>query len=229
MFLDVSPSNKRVIMAAISYATKEINAKIVYYGPGMSGKTTNLRVIYEHVPVNLKSNMISLSTEGERTLFFDFLPLDLGKIKSFKIKLQLYTVPGQVYYNATRKLVLRGVDGIVFVADSAPEKMPENISSLQNLYDNLNEYRYIIEDVPTIFQYNKRDHQNAVPIEELNHYLNQRNLLWNEAVASQGTGVFDSLKTIGKLVVDQFNKKYIQPAAARQGYTNYTSQQRKET
>ncbi len=207
-------------MAAISYATKEINAKIVYYGPGMSGKTTNLRVIYEHVPVNLKSNMISLSTEGERTLFFDFLPLDLGNIKSFKIKLQLYTVPGQVYYNATRKLVLRGVDGIVFVADSAPEKMPENISSLQNLYDNLNEYRYVIEDVPTIFQYNKRDHQNAVSIEELNHYLNQRDLLWNEAIASQGTGVFDSLKTIGKLVVDQFNKKYLQPAAARPRYTN---------
>jgi hypothetical protein len=212
-------------MAAISYATKEINAKIVYYGPGMSGKTTNLRVIYEQVPSNLKSNMISLSTEGERTLFFDFLPLDLGSIKSFKIKLQLYTVPGQVYYNATRKLVLRGVDGIVFVADSAPDKMPENIASLQNLYDNFSEYRYVIEDVPTIFQYNKRDIQNAVSIDELNHYLNQRNLLWNEAVASQGTGVFDSLKTISKLVVDLFNKKYLQPAAARPSLTNYRSQQ----
>jgi signal recognition particle receptor subunit beta len=213
-------------MAAISYATKEINAKIVYYGPGMSGKTTNLRVIYEHVPANLKSNMISLSTEGERTLFFDFLPLDLGHIKSFKIKLQLYTVPGQVYYNATRKLVLRGVDGIVFVADSAPDKMPENIASLQNLYDNFTEYKYIIEDTPTIFQYNKRDLQNAVSIDELNHYLNQRNLLWNEAVASQGTGVFDSLKTIGKLVVDQFNKKYLQPAAARPSYTIHKSPQK---
>jgi signal recognition particle receptor subunit beta len=212
-------------MAAISYATKEINAKIVYYGPGMSGKTTNLRVIYEHVPGNLKSNMISLSTEGERTLFFDFLPLDLGNIKSFKIKLQLYTVPGQVYYNATRKLVLRGVDGIVFVADSAPDKMPENIASLQNLYDNFTEYRYVIDDIPTIFQYNKRDVQNAVSIDELNHYLNQRNLLWNEAVASQGTGVFDSLKSIGKLVVDQFHKKYLQPPPARPRYNNYSSPQ----
>ena len=126
-------------MAALSYAPKEINAKIVYYGPGLSGKTTNLRVIYENVQPNFRSNMISLSTEGERTLFFDFLPLDLGKIKGFKIKLQLYTVPGQVYYNATRKLVLRGVDGIVFVADSTPDKMEENLESLQNLYVNLYE------------------------------------------------------------------------------------------
>lgn len=210
-------------MAAISYATQEINSKIVYYGPGLSGKTTNLKIIYEQVPSDLRSNMISLSTEGERTLFFDFLPLDLGKIKGFKIKLQLYTVPGQVYYNATRRLVLRGVDGIVFVADSAPDKMEENIASLQNLYENLYEYRYVIEEIPTVLQYNKRDLQNAVSIEEMHHYLNQRNLLWNEAVASQGTGVFDTLKIIGKLVVDGFHKKYLQPGPARSRHMNYRS------
>lgn len=218
-------TNKRLTMAAISYATQEINAKIVYYGPGLSGKTTNLRVIYENVQPNFRSNMISLSTEGERTLFFDFLPLDLGKIKGFKIKLQLYTVPGQVYYNATRKLVLRGVDGIVFVADSTPDKMKENLESLQNLYDNLYEYRYRAEEIPTVLQYNKRDVSGATSVEELHHYLNNRNLLWNEAVANKGTGVFDSLKQISKLVVDEFNKKYLQPGAARSRYMNYASQQ----
>jgi signal recognition particle receptor subunit beta len=212
-------------MAAISYATQEINAKIVYYGPGLSGKTTNLRKIYENVQPNSRSNMISLSTEGERTLFFDFLPLDLGKIKGFKIKLQLYTVPGQVYYNATRKLVLRGVDGIVFVADSAPDKIEENIASLENLYENLNEYRYRIEEIPTVIQYNKRDLSDALSLEEMHQYLNQRNLFWNEAVASQGIGVFDSLKLISKQVVDEFNKKYLQPGAARSRYLNYASQQ----
>jgi signal recognition particle receptor subunit beta len=215
-------------MAAISYATQEINAKIVYYGPGLSGKTTNLRVIYENVQPNFRSNMISLSTEGERTLFFDFLPLDLGKIKGFKIKLQLYTVPGQVYYNATRKLVLRGVDGIVFVADSTPDKMEENLESLQNLYDNLYEYRYRAEEIPTVLQYNKRDVAGAVSIEELHRYLNNRNLLWNEAIANKGTGVFDSLKQISKLVVDEFNRKYLQPGAARSRYMNYASQQQQQ-
>jgi signal recognition particle receptor subunit beta len=195
-------------MASINYAAREISVKVVYYGPGLSGKTTNLQVIHRKVPPEYKSDMVSLATETDRTLFFDFLPLDLGKIKGFSTKFQLYTVPGQVYYNATRKLVLRGVDGIVFVADSAPDKMQENVESFQNLEENLAEYGYKRENIPIIIQYNKRDLPNAVAVEELQRIVNKYNLPWTEAVANKGKGVFDSLKLIGKIVIDHLNKKY---------------------
>lgn len=195
-------------MASINYAAREINVKIVYYGPGLSGKTTNLQVIHRKVPPEFKSDMVSLATETDRTLFFDFLPLDLGKIKGFSTKFQLYTVPGQVYYNATRKLVLRGVDGVVFVADSASDKVEENLESFQNLEENLAEYGYKRENVPIILQYNKRDVPNALSIEELDQRINKYNLPWGEAIAHKGVGVFDSLKLIGKIVIDYLNKKY---------------------
>jgi signal recognition particle receptor subunit beta len=195
-------------MASINYAAREISVKIVYYGPGLSGKTTNLQVIHRKVPQEYRSDMVSLATETDRTLFFDFLPLDLGKIKGFTTKFQLYTVPGQVYYNATRKLVLRGVDGVVFVADSNPEKMQENLESFQNLEENLVEYGYQRENIPIILQYNKRDLPNALPVEELQRMFNKYNLPWSEAVANKGKGVFESLKLIGKIVLDYLNKKY---------------------
>jgi signal recognition particle receptor subunit beta len=195
-------------MASINYAAREINVKIVYYGPGLSGKTTNLQVIHKKVPPEFKSDMVSLATETDRTLFFDFLPLDLGKIKGFATKFQLYTVPGQVYYNATRKLVLRGVDGVVFVADSGQDKIEENLESFQNLEENLAEYGYKRESTPIIIQYNKRDLPNALPVEELEQYVNKYHLPWSEAVANKGIGVFDSLKLIGKIVIDYLNKKY---------------------
>ena len=195
-------------MASINYAAREISVKIVYYGPGLSGKTTNLQIIHRKVPQEYKSDMVSLATETDRTLFFDFLPLDLGKIKGFSTKFQLYTVPGQVYYNATRKLVLRGVDGVVFVADSSPDKVQENLESFQNLEENLAEYGYKRESVPIIIQYNKRDLPNAMTIDELQHLINKYNSPWSEAVANKGIGVFDSLKLIGKIVIDYLNKKY---------------------
>ena len=195
-------------MASINYGAREISVKIVYYGPGLSGKTTNLQVIHRKIPIEHKSDMVSLATETDRTLFFDFLPLDLGTIKGFSTKFQLYTVPGQVYYNATRKLVLRGVDGVVFVADSAQDKIQENLESFQNLEDNLAEYHYKREEVPIILQYNKRDIPNALSIEELEQQVNRSNLPWTEAVANKGIGVFDSLKLIGKIVIDNLNKKY---------------------
>jgi signal recognition particle receptor subunit beta len=195
-------------MASINYGAREISVKIVYYGPGLSGKTTNLQIIHRKIPPEHKSDMVSLATETDRTLFFDFLPLDLGTIKGFSTKFQLYTVPGQVYYNATRKLVLRGVDGVVFVADSGADKIQENLESFQNLEDNLAEYHYKREEVPIIIQYNKRDLPNALTIEELQQYINRYNLAWSEAVANKGIGVFDSLKLIGKIVIDTLNKKY---------------------
>ncbi|MBN2035724.1 MAG: hypothetical protein JW768_03190 [Chitinispirillaceae bacterium] len=195
-------------MASINYAAREISVKIVYYGPGLSGKTTNLQIIHRKIPKEHKSDMVSLATETDRTLFFDFLPLDLGTIKGFSTKFQLYTVPGQVYYNATRKLVLRGVDGVVFVADSAADKMPENFESFQNLEDNLAEYHYKREEIPILLQYNKRDLPNALPIEELQRQFNKYNLPWTEAVANKGIGVFDSLKLMGKIVIDSLNRKY---------------------
>jgi len=195
-------------MASINYGAKEISVKVVYYGPGLSGKTTNLQVIHQKVPKENKSNMVSLATETDRTLFFDFLPLDLGKIKGFATKFQLYTVPGQVYYNATRKLVLRGVDGVVFVADSSPAKTEENLESFQNLVDNLAEYGYQIGSIPMVIQYNKRDLPDALPVEQLQVNLNRYNLPWSEAVAVKGKGVFDTLKMIGKIVIDELNRKY---------------------
>ncbi|MBN1983737.1 MAG: hypothetical protein JW795_19540 [Chitinivibrionales bacterium] len=195
-------------MATINYAAREISIKVVYYGPGLSGKTTNLQIIHRKIPKESKTEMISLATETDRTLFFDFLPLDLGKIRGFTTKFQLYTVPGQVYYNATRKLVLRGVDGIVFVADSAAEKLNENLESFKNMEENLAEYKYQRELIPIIIQYNKQDLPSALPAQYLNTQLNKFNLQWNEAVASKGKGVFESLKLIGKLVIDQLNQRY---------------------
>ena len=206
-------------MASINYAAREISVKIVYYGPGLSGKTTNLQIIHRKLPLGHRSDMVSLATETDRTLFFDFLPVDLGTIKGFATKFQLYTVPGQVYYNATRKLVLRGVDGVVFVADSAADKIAENLESFQNLEDNLAEYHYNREELPIIIQYNKRDLPTALSIDELQQQVNHYGLPWTEAIANKGVGVFDSLKLIGKIVIDGLNKKYpARPGLLRPAY-----------
>jgi mutual gliding-motility protein MglA len=159
-------------MSMINYASREINCKLVYYGPGLGGKTTNLEHVYGKVQPNTRGKLISLATETERTLFFDFLPVDLGTIRGFKTRFHLYTVPGQVYYNASRKLILKGVDGIVFVADSQVERMEANIESMQNLYDNMAEYGYDLTKLPFVVQYNKRDLPNASPIRELQASLN---------------------------------------------------------
>ncbi len=159
-------------MSMINYASREINCKVVYYGPGLGGKTTNLEHIYGKVAPNVRGKMVSLATETERTLFFDFLPVDLGTIRGFKTRFHLYTVPGQVYYNASRKLILKGVDGVVFVADSQMERMEANIESMQNLYDNMAEYGYDITKLPFVVQYNKRDLPNAAPIKDLQAQLN---------------------------------------------------------
>ena len=199
-------------MASINYAIREISVKIVYYGPGLSGKTTNLQVIHRKIPVDYRSDMVSLATETDRTLFFDFLPLDLGKIKGFSTKFQLYTVPGQVYYNATRKLVLRGVDGVVFVVDSAADKIQENLESFQNLQDNLAEYGYQQGSIPVIIQYNKRDLPNAMPVDKLDKLINKFGYPWSESIANQGKGVFESLKIMGKIVIDTLNRKYSRPS-----------------
>jgi signal recognition particle receptor subunit beta len=188
-------------MALINYSTKEITFKIVYYGPAMSGKTTNLRFIYERLPQDLKGKFTSIATQDERTLFFDFLPLDLGNIKGYTIKLSLYTVPGQAIYSLTRKTILRATDGIVFVADSQKEIFEKNIESLKDMIENMKEYGLSLEDTPIVFQYNKRDLPNIVSVEELNKALNLNSFPFYEAVAVQGIGVMESLKLISKLVV----------------------------
>lgn len=190
-------------MVSINYAFREIHCKIVYYGPGLSGKTTNLQYVHKKVPPQTKGELISLATDADRTLYFDFLPINIGSVAGFTTKFQLYTVPGQVYYNATRKLVLRGVDGLVFVADSQKEKMEENVESLQNLKDNLAEYGYDPEAIPLVFQYNKRDLPSAVSLKELSLALNSGGQPEFEAVAPKGIGVFDTLKCITKLVLDR--------------------------
>lgn len=190
-------------MVSINYSAREVCCKIVYYGPGLSGKTTNLQYIHSKVPQNTRGKLISLATEADRTLYFDFLPINIGTINDFQAKFQLYTVPGQVYYNATRKLVLRGVDGIVFVADSQPDKMDENIESLANLEENLREYGYNPDEIPTVIQYNKRDLPGVLSIEELNAKLNPLGRRTFEASATIGNGVFDTLKLIIKLVLEK--------------------------
>ncbi len=194
-------------MVSINYAFREICCKIVYYGPGLSGKTTNLIYIHKKAPPKTKGELISLATDADRTLYFDFLPLDIGPVKGFSTKFQLYTVPGQVYYNATRKLVLRGVDGLVFVADSQVAKLEENIESMNNLVENLEEYGYVLEELPMIMQYNKRDLEEVSTIEELEKALNPRGLPCYEAVAVTGEGVFDTLKGISKLVLEKARGK----------------------
>ena len=190
-------------MVSINYSSREVSCKIVYYGPGLSGKTTNLQYVHSKVPGSTRGDLISLATEADRTLYFDFLPINIGTINGFQAKFQLYTVPGQVYYNATRKLVLRGVDGLVFVADSQPDKLDENIESLTNLEENLREYGYDINDIPLVIQYNKVDLPNVLPIEELQARLNPTGRPYFTAVAPQGQGVFDTLKMIIKLVLEK--------------------------
>jgi len=191
----------------INYAAREINCKLVYYGPGLCGKTTNLQFIYTKVDPGTKGKLISLATETERTLFFDFLPLELGSIRGFKTRFHLYTVPGQVFYDASRKLILRGADGVIFVADSQIERMESNIESAENLEDNLAEQGMRLETMPYVLQYNKRDLPNAVPIEELEAALNPRHVPWFEACAPKGIGVFETLKGAAKLVLNELKKK----------------------
>jgi len=191
----------------INYAAREINCKLVYYGPGLCGKTTNLQYIYSKVNPNSKGKLISLSTETERTLFFDFLPLELGTIRGFKTRFHLYTVPGQVFYDASRKLILRGADGVIFVADSQIERMESNIESMENLEANLVEQNMKLEQMPFVLQYNKRDLLNIVAVEELHLALNPRNLPWFEACAPKGMGVFETLKGAAKLVLNELKKK----------------------
>jgi hypothetical protein len=188
-------------MSMINYASREINCKVVYYGPGLGGKTTNLEYVYNKVSPETRGKLISLATEQERTLFFDFLPVDLGAIRGFKTRFHLYTVPGQVYYNASRRLILKGVDGLVFVADSQAERMDANIAALENLYENLSDYGYDPYQLPIVLQWNKRDMPNAVPVDELRRQLNPMGLPETEAVAVEGAGVFDTLKTVSKLVL----------------------------
>jgi signal recognition particle receptor subunit beta len=195
-------------MVLFNYATKEITAKIVYYGPGLCGKTTNLQFIYDSLPSNNKSKMLSLSTKTDRTLFFDFLPLDLGKIRGMRTKLQLYTVPGQVYYNSTRQLVLKGSDGIVFVADSQDFALDANLESLQNLEDNLKRQGVRIREIPIVLQYNKRDLPNAMPAPEMNAEINKFGAPHFESVATTGIGVEETLKGITQLVLAHLIKKY---------------------
>ena len=188
-------------MSMINYASREINCKIVYYGTGLGGKTTNLEYIYSRVNPDTKGKMISLATETERTLFFDFLPIDLGEVRGFKTRFHLYTVPGQVYYNASRRLILKGVDGLIFVADSQASRSEANIESMHNLYENLETYGYDLENIPFAIQYNKRDMDNILSPEELRAQINPMGLPDFEGVATEGKGVFETLSAVSKLVI----------------------------
>ncbi len=192
-------------MSLINYAGREINCKIVYYGTGLGGKTTNLEYVYSKVNPEAKGKMISLATETERTLFFDFLPIDLGDVKGFKTRFHLYTVPGQVYYNASRKLILKGVDGVIFVADSQAERMEANIEAMHNLYENLDSYGYDLTTIPFAMQYNKRDLPNAMPMADLRAQLNPMGVPDFEGVAIEGRGVFETLGAVSKMVVQALN------------------------
>jgi len=188
-------------MSFINYSSREINCKIVYYGPGLCGKTTNLQYIYNKTNPDLKGKMISLATETERTLFFDFLPLALGQIRGFKTRFHLYTVPGQVFYDASRKLILKGVDGVVFVADSQVERMEANIESLENLRQNLGEQGYDLNKISCVVQYNKRDLPNAADLDEMKRLLNPKGMPDFEACATLGKGVFETLKAVARGVL----------------------------
>jgi signal recognition particle receptor subunit beta len=194
-------------MTFINYAAREINCKIVYYGPGLCGKTTNLQWIYDKTNPQAKGKLISLATETDRTLFFDFLPLDLGTVRGFKTRFHLYTVPGQVFYDASRKLILKGVDGVIFVADSQQARMEANVESLANLQKNLKEQGYDLKNVPYALQMNKRDLPTALNAEEMYGQLNFKGEPTFEAVAMNGTGVFDTLKAVAKLVLNELKKK----------------------
>jgi hypothetical protein len=197
-------------MVVVSYSGREINAKIVYYGPGLSGKTTNLEKIYDSVPETNRGRMVSMKTQTDRTLFFDLLPLDLGDLQGMKTRLLLYTVPGQVYYNATRKLVLKGVDAVVFVADSAPDKMAENRESLANLEMNLKAYGIDIRSIPWVLQLNKRDLPNAMAVEDMSRELNRFNVPVFEAQAANGVGVFETLRGVSKLLLAKITKDVLE-------------------
>ena len=195
-------------MSLVNYSTREITSKIVYYGPGRSGKTTNLQYIYGQVPEDRRGRMVSLATETDRTLFFDFLPLDLGTISGFQTRFQLYTVPGQVYYDATRKLVLQGADGVVFVADSQRAQADENVESFRNLQVNLLEQGVDPRQIPIVLQYNKRDLPDVMGVEELDDLLNYRDLPRYEARALAGAGVFDTLRGISELVLRRLSQRF---------------------
>jgi signal recognition particle receptor subunit beta len=201
-------------MVSINYASREVSCKIVYYGPGLSGKTTNLQYVHKKVPSDTKGKLISLATDADRTLYFDFLPINIGTINGFAAKFQLYTVPGQVYYNATRKLVLRGVDGLVFVADSQPDKMDENVESFSNLKENLTEYGYNLEDIPVVIQYNKQDLPGVLTPEQMHPTLNPHGWMEFRASATEGFGVFDTLKCILKLVLEKAKSGGTVPSTA---------------
>ena len=193
-------------MSFINYSSREINCKIVYYGPGLCGKTTNLQYIYTKTNPDMKGKMISLATETERTLFFDFLPLALGQIRGFKTRFHLYTVPGQVFYDASRKLILKGVDGVVFVADSQVERMEANLESIDNLKANLGEQGYDLTKLPLVIQYNKRDLPNAAALDEMRRLLNPRGNPDFEAAAPAGRGVFETLKSIAREVLNNLKQ-----------------------
>ncbi len=193
-------------MSFINFAAREINCKIVYYGAGLGGKTTNLQFIFDKTADKQKSKMISLATETDRTLFFDFLPLDLGTVRGFKTRFHLYTVPGQVFYDASRKLILRGVDGVVFVADSQEERQDANLEALDNLHENLKEHGYEFKKIPYVLQLNKRDLPTALPVEELTKELVRKGEPVFEAVAFQGNGVFETLKEVARLVLLELKK-----------------------
>ena len=195
-------------MSLVNYSTREITSKIVYYGPGRSGKTTNLQYIYGQVPEDRRGRMVSLATETDRTLFFDFLPLDLGTISGFQTRFQLYTVPGQVYYDATRKLVLQGADGVVFVADSQRAQAEENVESFRNLQVNLLEQGVDPRQIPIVLQYNKRDLPGVMSVEEIDDLLNYRDLPRYEARALAGAGVFDTLRGISELVLRRLSQRF---------------------
>ncbi|MDQ1728378.1 MAG: mutual gliding-motility protein MglA [Pyrinomonadaceae bacterium] len=193
-------------MTFINYASREINCKIVYYGPGLCGKTTNLQHIFESTAPQARGKLISLATETDRTLFFDFMPLELGTVRGFKTRFHLYTVPGQVFYDASRKLILKGVDGVVFVADSQEERMDANVESLYNLEENLQAQGYDLLKLPYVLQLNKRDLPNVIPVDDLAAELRRKEEPVVEAVASSGAGVFDTLKAVAKQVLTELRK-----------------------
>jgi signal recognition particle receptor subunit beta len=204
-------------MVFFNYSTMQMAAKVVYYGPGLCGKTTNLHFIYGHTAQESRGEMVSLETETDRTLFFDLLPIDVGSIAGFNTRIQLYTVPGQVFYNTTRKLVLKGVDGVVFVADSQAAALDTNVESLTNLGLNLAELGTGMDQVPIVFQYNKRDLRNILPVEELTQTLNTRGAPYFEAAALHGIGVFETLKTISRLAITSVRKKLAEDGRLKGG------------
>ena len=193
-------------MSFINFAAREINCKIVYYGAGLGGKTTNLRWIFDQTVGQTGGKMISLATETDRTLFFDFLPLDLGSIRGFRTRFHLYTVPGQVFYDASRRLILRGVDGVILVADSQAERLDANLEALENLMENLKEQKYDFMRIPYVLQLNKRDLPNALPVETLKKELMRKNEPVLEAIAYKGVGVFETLKSCGRMVLSELKK-----------------------